>query len=748
MGETQMGSSLWNSLKCLCSAHGWSYAIFWRSHPPNSLFLSVEDAYYEGLLGQEIIKTLPQLQFLGEGIVGHVAFTGKPSWIFSDAQSQEWNLTGVFWGLDHCELDSELRQQFSHGIKTIAVISVKPLGVVQFGSTEKILEREEIFEQTQRLLMENDYLDTVDEPEKMVLPWDFENYDLNGLLTSENLCSWNLNHEDHNNINEQIRDCYFSSSMDNSLLSTYKNQENGMTSLHGESSCLSDQLTTGAEAQMVLSEKDSFEVLLNPKSCVKNPCFGPQSSEASLASSMAWDISVQDSALTSLYSVNRSMLGSGGSFQDKLWNPLEYNAFAQSLHGLSKMSTEDLSDLCSVDDICQRFASSPEHSTCATNTALENSLSKSLEFNNPTCVAFNGDPAKSISDGHPTSTLMHTFESSSALDFVGECWGNMIAPVMKSATITASSECRSGLNIVTPNATKKGLFAELGIEELLNGGSSFEDQISTTKRRRTDSSGNTNPVSNLDKTNNLVCKKETFPKSLVGSWLDHGPCFNGAKVVPQKPEESTKASKKRARPGESTRPRPKDRQQIQDRIKELRGIIPSGGKCSIDSLLDRTIKYMLFLQSVTKYAGKLQEPKSPKLIEEGNSMVVKNKSVEESDTKDGGGVTWAFEVAGQTMACPIIVEDMSQPGQMLIEMLCEEQGLFLEIAEIIRGFGLNILKGKMEIRENKLWGRFIVEASRNVTRIDVFWYLVQLLPQSGTDSYQKTEMALPAMAMT
>lgn len=107
------------------------------------------------------------------------------------------------------------------------------------------------------------------------------------------------------------------------------------------------------------------------------------------------------------------------------------------------------------------------------------------------------------------------------------------------------------------------------------------------------------------------------------------------------------------------------------------------------------------------------------------------------------GATWAFEVGNQTMVCPIIVEDMNPPGQMLIEvrfeiimcglilfflnlchvieligivlllqMLCEDQGFFLEIVDIIKGFGLNILKAKMEIKKSKLWGRFIVEVNR------------------------------------
>ncbi|KAL6977112.1 hypothetical protein U1Q18_025907 [Sarracenia purpurea var. burkii] len=51
----------------------------------------------------------------------------------------------------------------------------------------------------------------------------------------------------------------------------------------------------------------------------------------------------------------------------------------------------------------------------------------------------------------------------------------------------------------------------------------------------------------------------------------------------------------RARP--ESRPKPKDQQQIQDRIVELRKLIPNSVRMSIDSLLARTIKHMLFLAS-------------------------------------------------------------------------------------------------------------------------------------------------------
>lgn len=54
-----------------------------------------------------------------------------------------------------------------------------------------------------------------------------------------------------------------------------------------------------------------------------------------------------------------------------------------------------------------------------------------------------------------------------------------------------------------------------------------------------------------------------------------------------------------------------------------------------------------------------------------------------------------------------------------MQMLCEDRGFFLEIADMIRGFGLNIWKGVMERREDKIWARFIVEVSKKVTSFDL-----------------------------
>ncbi|XP_058104870.1 transcription factor LHW-like isoform X2 [Magnolia sinica] len=370
-----------------------------------------------------------------------------------------------------------------------------------------------------------------------------------------------------------------------------------------------------------------------------------------------------------------------------------------------------------------------------------------------------------------------------------ECWEDFMLPEQcgnHSDLMTGVSECISELDARSMNGSAKGLFSDLGLEQLLdavvgNAGSitnNSDDRSSTTTITRAGSmsvysnqvplaglsclseSMGLLPKNNSEKTTH-GCQKEAPSTSLISSWIDSSYNINAESAVvsqPKRVDEPPKVTRKRARPGESTRPRPKDRQQIQDRVKELREIVPNGAKCSIDSLLDRTIKHMLFLQSVTKYAKKLKEVDEPKMIGKESGVVLKDNS-----SGSGGGATWAFEVGGQTMVCPIVVEDLNPPGQMLVEMLCEERGFFLEIADIIRGFGLTILKGVMEVRDSKIWARFVVEANREITRMDIFLSLVQLLqettmggissggqptaaPDGGVpvfSNYQKSPMPLP-----
>ncbi|GER24919.1 basic helix-loop-helix (bHLH) DNA-bindingsuperfamily protein [Striga asiatica] len=215
-------------------------------------------------------------------------------------------------------------------------------------------------------------------------------------------------------------------------------------------------------------------------------------------------------------------------------------------------------------------------------------------------------------------------------------------------------------------------------------------------------------------------------ESLVS--FDRTPCNSLGTTISSCSLNSVKPNRKRARPGESTRPRPRDRQLIQDRIKELRELVPSGSKCSIDSLLERTIKHMMFLQSVTKHADKLNKCSVSKLL-------AKETGIRRFSCRDQGS-SWAVELGNSQKVCPIIVENINMNGQMLVEMLSKESGQFLETAEALRSLGLNILKGvSEEAYGDQIWMCFVVEGenNRSMHRMDVLWSLMQLLqPKSAS----------------
>lgn len=70
--------------------------------------------------------------------------------------------------------------------------------------------------------------------------------------------------------------------------------------------------------------------------------------------------------------------------------------------------------------------------------------------------------------------------------------------------------------------------------------------------------------------------------SIYDPWIERGHNTRQSNSVTTgystKPHEPSKTNRKRLKPGESPRPRPKDRQMIQDRVKELREIVPNGAK--------------------------------------------------------------------------------------------------------------------------------------------------------------------------
>ncbi|KAJ4711829.1 Transcription factor LHW [Melia azedarach] len=730
-------------------------------------------------------------------MIGEVAVSGKHKWMFSDAHSGEWDSISS----QDVQNDSDFHHQFLSGIQTIAIVPVESRGVVQFGSTQKMLESFEFLDQTRRSFQEMENLDGVMQLENMPPSLNSESCDLNEIfasLISSGNCFTEILASAHGGNSRELmgNPCSLANVQSTTFASDLDYEMINPLDMNSSSYLSNQSQTAGGEfLQSTFSVKNSV---------ANTPCISTWSEEGSILTSLEQPFSSEsiiqhtlqgESMLTSIYSAEGlvdmektipKMTENQHSAQFFLETEGELPEIANNLNRLTeefKLSDlgTDLSSSCIVDDLPQWFAHSPDHSFHRLGTIMNNNLLQSGAAPVSTDIPIK-HPCNSVQ-----SSLMHAFTAHGqekfnivhgaendlfeglGLDFgcaqAGKHWEEYRKPDVRrgggSAFSTCMSECITELDVGSTTGPRKGLFSELGLQELLNSVTNsgpsikcdLEDQLSATKRRKVESSSsNSNDIQwtklpcsdastsllqavyNQD-AKNVVCRKDVLPKSQVGLWIDDSYSINAEKAAaasPKKPEKPIKVSKKRARPGDSTRPRPKDRQQIQDRLKELRGIIPNGAKCSIDCLLDLTIKHMLFLQSITKYADQLKAAEEPKLVGQKNGVVLKNNSA--GGNNSGGGATWAYEIGGQTMMCPIIVEDLNPPGQMLIEMLCEDRGFFLEIADMIRSFGLSIWKGLMEHREDKIWARFIVEANKHVTRMDIFWSLVQLLQQTNTNT--------------
>ncbi|KAL2516670.1 Transcription factor LHW [Abeliophyllum distichum] len=750
MGTEESDSMIKKILKSFCCGNGWSYGIFWGFDPQNFLLLTLQDLYYEEQMGDVVENMLLQLHVLGGGVVGQAAFTKSYRWIFSDAHHERQNSLGLIGSPEIFQDDSEFYCQFSTGIKTIAVISVEPFGVVQFGSTEKIPERKEFVDQVKEHFrwMSKDQLIMLSENKSLSLDGEiFAGY-------------------------EDLMDANHSSVIPvQSFPSTSGHQS--MNSLATTSSLIENHVQIGSKPttemeQLLLETAAYFDCSTAP---------APSSDSDSVVTS-SWHYlpsglneNASFSKSSSYESCRDSNLYVHGN---SAFNSLQTQHFSKDplndqnstlLLPSTDCKSQSISNPCKLDNFSQWLSPLPNKSSTSLATTPSNGQSPVTGF--ASLSSFRGHNSTiNISENLPTNSIQSSITESlnsngkkrfpdmpgidRLCDAFGmdpgyktpEDWSEILMPVVNGDHLDFSMEnpkCITeryvGSKVENPNS----LFSKLGLDYLLGGTtssscssarSSFEDQLSSTAKRRKleDHSwspdhvkfrglpsfdGKTkslNPLYDPNKTSFLEPKHEASTKegSRIG---DDGSTNNSSKGI----EGPAKMVKKKAKPG--TRPRPKDRQQIQDRLAELRQLIPNGEKMSIDRLLQRTIRHLNFMQSLMKHRESLEHTDKP-MLDNSNGCDV--------------GVTWACEVGDQSMLCPLIVKDLSSPGQMLIETLCDEQGFFLEIIDVIRNFGLTILKGVMEVQETKIWAHFIVEAEGNwnITRHEIFSSLIQLLQMS------------------
>ncbi|XP_074359473.1 transcription factor bHLH157-like [Apium graveolens] len=761
---TEQGDSVVkNALKSLCCENGWSYGVFWSFDQTNSLLLTVQETYFDEQMGAVVDDMCLQVQMLGGGIIGEAAFSKKHRWMFSDARYVEQKFAESVGRCDFFQDDSEFQYQYASGIKTIAVIPVEPQGVLQFGSTQQIPENEDFVNLAKRVFSQMASCHGLNVSEYLSPSSRYESYGFSGLFPSlvpsgSTDVEDNKFHESDGFQGLTASTCFPADSIIMKMENCNDHWQSDGTESQVHQTICSGAWSAGLSTLTSLKHQGS--------ALRSQPPYNMFNIKPETAVTCGDTVrNCQGSAFTSL---NNSQCSSGSLIKLQYSTPPLHSIDSELL---GKNSVQTLNEIfespnyttdhikaCSMDSFYQWFDSSLDQTNKTDFTTMDDDLlSEAMRFVSQPYNVSGGTNAIS----HPASSVHSSVTNTSTSTGKQQCpnvfkvendlfdrfgvdlgygqagnTNDILMPVIDGGQMDFKNALQSisQQHVGSGLVHRKGLFSKLGIEQIVESVSTgtsssvakttFEDQLSSTsKRKRTGISLGTND----HLASSLFQQKEDTTTRGSCSWVsDSYRTLDGHTDSQEKKHVSTaKTMKKKAKPG--ARPRPKDRQLIQDRLLELRELTPNGEKMSIDCLLDRTIKYMLFLQSVTKHAETLKEADKIKENE------IFNK---DNFSSRGGGVTWACEYGYQSTVCPLLVEDLSSPGQMLIEMLCEEQGFFLEIVDIIRGLGLTILKGVMEVQENKIWARFIVEpeGNRRVSRHEIFSTLIQLLqltPPSG-----------------
>ncbi|PON62602.1 MYC/MYB transcription factor [Parasponia andersonii] len=741
-----MGADLQQILRSLCFNTEWKYAVFWKLKHRARMMLTWEDAYYDkseqhdpaenkcfskklemlhdGLyshdpLGLAVAKMSYHVYSLGEGIVGQVAVSGKHQWIFAD--KHEMSTCSSF------EYSDGWQNQFSAGIRTIAVVAVVPHGVVQLGSYNKVIEDMKLVTHIRDVFMalQDSSLGHIPSPIQSRMNSSINLPDMpSKSFDSEVIpdCLHNLD----KTLNGDRPDIWFS-------IFPYLGKDDDSSyvwSLPGN------------------HQEKAADVVIN-RGGLELPTIGADESSKLVQS----EANLLDLEHHKVIGRNlRDYWKCGGEISS-----CKVTAVG-SVNDVSPLSHESV--MCDV-NLCNvvpaekvevdsaHFSSVPIDSALCDRVRLDSVdyyQNGVLHVSEPSDIRFQKD----LENLEFLAESSHMDTSSTSLKFpAGYELHEALGPAflkkskyfdweaMKSQGVVSEMPEQMSSSQLTSDSRPEHLL-EAVVANVCPSHSDVRSEKSFCKsvQSRLTTANYPEPSSRTtlitDSSNHSIDRA-----SLVGEDTPHclsssgvcgatspkgysSTCPSACSEQLERSSVPTKNNKKRARPGENCRPRPRDRQLIQDRIKELRELIPSGAKCSIDSLLERTIKHMLYLQSIAKHADKLNKYTDVKSHKE--TSILESSSYER-------GSSWAVEVGGNLKVCSIIVENLNKNGQMVVEMMCEECGHFLEIAEAIKSLGLTILKGVTEAHGEKTWICFVVEgqSNRSLHRMDILWSLVQIL---------------------
>ncbi|KAK8506169.1 hypothetical protein V6N13_002807 [Hibiscus sabdariffa] len=743
MGSRTASSGLHQILRSLCLNNEWKYAVFWKLKHRARMVLTLEDAYYDNHdqhdpsvnncfrdslenlhsgyhshdpLGLAVAKMSYQVYSLGEGIVGQVAVSGKHQWIFADKH--------VNSSCTSFEFSGDWQSQFEAGIRTIVVVAVVPQGVVQLGSLNKVFEDAKLVSHIRDVFFSLQYssLGHIANPIECSMKSSVFEPGLHKKLLDPEVISLKKAVDKGPDFSlpefSQFQKCS-DSSFAFPLASNNQKRAVGVEDKHE-----GHDLSSGGsdETAKLLIPRSNVSVLEHLNQLGRNlinngECKGEASGWKS--SSMGPENVYTNHPVagsTNLFNVDPQVeqyeddrtfyknflhsaigdavkLGGLDSYQNEMLDTPESSDVKFQKH-LKLGNQNDLSELDSINS-SSKFSAGYELYEALGPAFLRKSINTNWQVEN-TEVGANIE----MLEGMSSSQL--TFDSGSE---------NLLEAVV-------ANFCHSGSDIKSERSCCRST------PSLVTTGNTPE--LSSQTKHSISSAGYSINQSFLKENNtNRGLSLSTLCSALSSKGFSSA-CPSSCSEQLERSSEPAKNNKKRARTGENPRPRPRDRQLIQDRIKELRELVPNGAKCSIDSLLERTIKHMVFLQGITKHADKLSKCAESKMHHKGPG------SLGSSNYEKGS--SWAVEVGSHLKVCSIVVENINKNGQMLVELLCEECSHFLEISEAIRSLGLTILKGVTEARGEKTWICFVVEGQNNrvMHRMDILWSLVQILQSKAT----------------
>lgn len=715
-------------LHSLCCNSPWSYAVFWKLEHQHEMILVWEDGFYDipkpsysmakqiegfylessnmiypygfsssGLVGTPwgdpvgfaVAEMSSASHVVGDGVIGKVAFTGNACWMYSDSIA-----TDIFDSDFVPEYEKEWSLQFAAGIKTILLLPVLPHGVLQLGSVEMVPENEALTSYIK------DKFQSLDKPggydwRYPIQQFSFTSAFIDGLEEPSTVTTETV-FEDQNAIHAVgITDC--------NLISGH------MMPFPAVQDFCNRYMREGKKTPENVIESDDSQHALGLIHVAESSY---QLSCEEYKSLLAKDDNVthihnEDISKASPYSESSERM-----FYENFVNELMDYPFNEGVTGPALVNEDFDSGICESEFNFFSFLGDFE-----LHKALGTTVNDSIyEYNCGTAVS--SQDVDRCSNGkteplHGMKVLGVESDRFQMKEVEDECL------LQAAVSISGNSFDHSSPN--NSDLTSSSLPSE---KHLTSSKRCSQSELSTSVKQ------DMTPCNILASAFIAHGINSASDLSALGSSVECKVSVYSEKKLSRKSSDSLKVGKlsstckKKSRGGHNQRTRPRDRQLIQDRIKELRDLVPNSEKSSIDGLLDKTIKHMLFLRSVTDQADKLRHQD---LKEESDR---KRKRSAEVNYDNQNGTSWAVEVGSEQNLCPIVVKDLDHPGHMLIEMLCDDHGRFLQIADVIHRSQLTILKGVMEKDTDNSLARFVVETSGSFHRLDIFWPLMKLLQQT------------------